>query len=243
MKHLITFALMAMSIVVVAQPKNDLQKENIQGKVKSIIEITCEKENNTTNKNICKKTLTRYNLKGNSIEEIIYNDDIEETKRTFHYDDKGQKTHNYLYKKNEIMEVVKYQFNKKNNLLEIIAYDNNNIQKRRSTHLYNKNGNEIEANLFSKNNSQIKIIYQYNHKNNIDKTLFYNIEENMVGEKSFKYDEKGNRIEEISSYHKKLSKTIHKWQYTYDSNNNWTKEILYKDQNPIQITERVIEYY
>lgn len=239
MKHLITFALMAMSIVVVAQPKNDLQKENIQGKVKSIIEITCEKENNTINKNICKKTLTRYNLKGNFTEEILYNDDIEEAKKIFHYDDRGQKTHSYLYKKNEIIEVVKYQFNKENNLLEVIVYDNKNNQKRKSTHLYDKKGNEIEVNLFSR----IKIIYQYNHKNNIDKTLFYDTNDNMIGEKSFKYDEKGNRIEEISSYHKKLSKIIHKWQYTYDSNNNWTKEILYKDQNPIQITERVIEYY
>ena len=29
----------------------------------------------------------------------------------------------------------------------------------------------------------------------------------------------------------------------YDKNNNWIQQVTYEDNKPIQITERIIEYY
>ena len=57
------------------------------------------------------------------------------------------------------------------------------------------------------------------------------------------YNEKGNKIEENwydsdgSLYEK------HTYKYEYDKNNNWTQRIQYKNTIPLNITERIIEYY
>ena len=34
-----------------------------------------------------------------------------------------------------------------------------------------------------------------------------------------------------------------KYTYEYDKNNNWIQEVEYVNNKPIQITERIIEYY
>ena len=33
------------------------------------------------------------------------------------------------------------------------------------------------------------------------------------------------------------------YKYEYDKNNNWIQQVTYEDNKPIQITERIIEYY
>ena len=35
----------------------------------------------------------------------------------------------------------------------------------------------------------------------------------------------------------------HTYKYEYDKNNNWTQRIQYKNTIPLNITERIIEYY
>ena len=36
---------------------------------------------------------------------------------------------------------------------------------------------------------------------------------------------------------------VQSFQYTYDNQNNWIKRVEFEDNEPINIHERVIEYY
>ena len=68
----------------------------------------------------------------------------------------------------------------------------------------------------------------------------------LINKNTYKYDSKGNKIEENGYYSdgSVLSKTAYK--YEYDSKDNWIKKTNFKIKNevekPYEITERVLEY-
>lgn len=239
MKKIGVFVFVFIHFVATSQ-KNDLQRENIQGKVKNIVEITCETPFQEKKSDI--KKHIKYNLDGNIIEEIFHHN-MRNAKIVYYYDDNGQKIKNYFYENDEIKEGNEYHFDKEKNLLEIILFDDMRNQKRKSVHQYDKKGNEIEVKLFSKDKLSKKITYEYDDKNNQKKAIFYNIEGDIIAEKTFKYDEKGNRIDEITSIQKDSSKIRYNFQYTYDKMDNWVKEELYQEGKLIQVTQREICYY
>ena len=60
---------------------------------------------------------------------------------------------------------------------------------------------------------------------------------------TYKYDEKGNIIEEKIYHSDGRFGNTYTYKYEYDKNNNWTQRIKYKNTIPRRITERIIEYY
>ena len=57
------------------------------------------------------------------------------------------------------------------------------------------------------------------------------------------YNEKGNKIEENDYDSDGRLDEKYTYKYEYDKNNNWTQQVQYFNNRPIQITERIIEYY
>ena len=113
-----------------------------------------------------------------------------------------------------------------------------------STIIYNEKRDKIEQNNYNSDSRlDSKTTYKYDEKgNNIEKNNYYS-DGSLNYKTTYKYDEKGNKIEENwydsdgSLYEK------HTYKYEYDKNNNWTQRIQYKNTIPLNITERIIEYY
>ena len=110
--------------------------------------------------------------------------------------------------------------------------------------IYNEKGNKIEDNSYdSDGNLSSKDTYEYDEKGNNIERNWYDSDGRLGYKLIYKYDEKGNNIEENwydsdgSLYEK------HTYKYEYDKNNNWTQRIQYKNTIPLNITERIIEYY
>ena len=110
--------------------------------------------------------------------------------------------------------------------------------------IYNEKGNKIEENYYNSNGSLIyKNTYKYDEKGNKIEEYHYDEDGKFNYKTTYKYDEKGNTIE-INNYNSdgRLD-SKYTYKYKYDKNNNWIQQVKYKNNKPIQITERIIEYY
>lgn len=107
--------------------------------------------------------------------------------------------------------------------------------------IYNEKGNKIEENYYNSNGSLIyKNTYKYDENGNKIEECHY--EDGSLDKKyTYEYDENGNKMEE-NWYNSDVS-LDKKYTYEYDKNNNWIQEVEYENNKPIQITERIIEYY
>lgn len=75
---------------------------------------------------------------------------------------------------------------------------------------------------------------------------FGNVEKDSLEDmRIFKYDEKGNKVEETFSgtFSNEPIKVNFTYKYEYDKTGNWIKRINYQDGVLGSITEREIEYY
>lgn len=246
MKHIITFALTAISVVATAQQKNDLQKENLHGNIKSVRETAYEVTYNDAGKLdkgeikefIFDNSLKKFNEQGNITEEIWYDfENIQDSKRTnTQYNAKGLPTEALIEEKDGSSIKVSLKYDEKGNLLEEIFHRKEGQEK--FSYKYDQKGNRIEHTAYD-----IKYSYQYNDKGQVIEENIHDEMDKISTKTIIKYDKKGNFIKKTAHYLDVSTKENYTYQYTYDQKGNWVKRIEYKDKNPIQITERVIEYY
>ena len=135
-------------------------------------------------------------------------------------------------------------YNEKGNKIEENYYNSNGSLIYKNTYKYDEKGNKIEENYYNSNGRLYsKTTYKYDEKGNKIEEYHYDEDGKFNYKYTYKYDEKGNKIEENwydsdgSLYEK------HTYKYEYDKNNNWTQRIQYKNTIPLNITERIIEYY
>ena len=203
-----------------SEKKNDLTEENLKGKVKSIKETTykaVDKFGQIEKGDVLNNYFNIYNEKGNKIEDNFYDSDGNlSSKDTYEYDEKG-------------------------NNIEKNNYDSDGSLNSKTTYKYDKKGNKIEDNSYDSDGSlNSKTTYKYDEKgNNIEKNN-YDSDGSLNSKTTYKYDEKGNMIEYNTDgrFGEKYT-----YKYEYDKNNNWIQQVTYEDNKPIQITERIIEYY
>ena len=77
--------------------------------------------------------------------------------------------------------------------------------------------------------------------NRIEMSL-YKADESLDLKTSYKYDENNNKIESFITKADR-SRDKYNFDYTYDTNGNWTIVVFYKNNIPQHITERTIEYF
>ena len=215
-----------------SEKKNDLTEENLKGKVKSITENTYE-------------AVDKFGQieKGDVLVDssAVYTDDG----HFKIYNKKGNKIEENIYDSNgKFVRKTTYKYDKKGNIIEEKSYYPDGSLIYKNTYKYDEKGNKIEDNSYdSDGRLHSKYTYKYDEKGNKIEENWYNSDGRLHSKYTYKYDEKGNNIEENwydsdgSLYEK------HTYKYEYDKNNNWTQRIQYKNTIPLNITERIIEYY
>lgn len=177
--------------------------------------------NDYLGKKLNQKTIFIYDENGNEVEEAIYDSkDNLKNKWTKKYDAKGNLVESIHYFANgKIDSKTIYKNDTKNNVIEEIITDSNNSLLSEEYSKYDIDGNKIEVkmNVPSYGGMKVKTVY--------------------------KYDNRGNIVEQInnSSMGGKKKRGINKFEY--DKNNNWIKTIYFDRNKPFGMIERIIEYY
>ena len=102
----------------------------------------------------------------------------------------------------------------------------------------------LEENYYSGNLTYFtfKTTYKYDSKGNRIEKNDYNLDSKWT----YKYDSKGNEIE-WNYYYSGSLESKYTSKYEHDSKGNWVKKTQFEIRNeieiPINITERVLEYY
>ena len=192
--------------------------------MKKIILATLSASCNQSEK---KNDLTEENLKGKvkSIKETTY-----KAVDKFGQIEKGDVLNNYFN-----------IYNEKGNKIEDNFYDSDGNLSSKDTYEYDEKGNNIEKNNYDSDGSlNSKTTYKYDKKGNKIEDNSYDSDGSLNSKTTYKYDEKGNMIEYNTDgrFGEKYT-----YKYEYDKNNNWIQQVTYEDNKPIQITERIIEYY
>lgn len=221
---IVTFSFLIGSCSI-GKKENDWTELKLNGKVKSIKEISYEavyrfgeiakgKKKGIPNSYINDKYLL-FNQKGNKIEEIEYKSDGSiKSKRLYNYDDK-----NYLIGKNSNksdgsnFSKSTYTYNEKGKLIENIT---DSLDFRTKTIFkYDNRNNLIDKSWYSKNGSLSgKYTYKYNTKDYKTEKNSYSREGNLKSNKKYKYDSKNNLVEE-NKYDSKGSHS-RRTRYTYN---------------------------
>jgi hypothetical protein len=268
--------------------KTDLVKENLNGKVKTVIELEYEVtlEAGTINKLfLSNKCTNKYNENGNLIEQLCENENISiggismgmsyfNFKLTLKYDENDDLVEEIYIRDydgdNNSNTSTKYKHDEYGNKTALTTSLINDSMLYKMIYKYDENGNEIEKSRYKPDgqlNSKTILKYdtfgnpiecyflQENGKYTIEKHAFnydssgkriesqiYNSEDNLIFKE--KYDNNGNLTEYV--YYKIDGSVLDKYNYVYqeyDDKGNWTYKIWIKNDKPINIIERVIEYY
>jgi hypothetical protein len=238
--------------------KNDLEVDNLHGKVKSIrlysYNVYDERQLSIDNKNDKYfKLYVSYNKDGftTTIAESI---NITSGKRKeYKYDSNGCKIEMIIYRADSVIDYRDiYKYNKDGNLIESDYYSADDTIPSKTIYKYDK-GNLIEVDdldpdgtLFGKtiyNPPFDKKTFKYDNKNILIEVCDYDLEGSLSGKFIYKYDAKGNKIEDSWVDHKDIVKDVYTYNYEFDKNDNWIKVTRIYNGKSKFIQERVIEYY
>ena len=176
--------------------------------------------------------------------EIIQLDSILGT-YIYTYDQNGNMVGENDYRKRDIPEeLIKRTFDD-NNLLkkeEFIKYLGNDTLYSQNLFFYNKNGNLIKTKMQVENDS----IYTEVTNKYFDNGKIMESHSIPSGNKNpliitQKFNENGNGIE----YSRKSKDVNEIWtfKYKYDSKKNWVEKSIFKNNKPLRIVKRKIQYY
>ena len=199
-----------------AQLKNDLERQNLKGEIKSVT----EKEYNATGDSLMWKSISNYNDTGNQVDFYTYSpDNTLLSKSIFNYNDSGRLVDIKRYKADGTLNVrTTCRYDMKGNMVEENNYDNQNILFMTAKSRYDMKGNRVVKDCMN----EYGILYL--------KTNYQN-------------DKHGREIEakEYDSHHGLKFTTSYDYE-SMDKNGNWRKRTTYKNDDPHTITIREFEY-
>ena len=147
----------------------------------------------------------------------------------------------YVIASEEIYRKDKYLYNKDGNMTEMTSYNANGELGSNSKYKYDEDGNKTEWKYYD-GELATKYKYQYDEDGNEMEKSCYRISDGRLSLKfNYQYDEDGNMIGNSSYGYP--SDWNYTYQYEFDKLNNWIVRTRYEDGNPLEITEREIEYY
>jgi YD repeat-containing protein len=212
-------SLFLFSFIDGTKKKSDLETDHIHGKVKSIhvYDFTRPGQQHmdldplTISLNDTGKHSTlNYNLNGNLIENI--NSD-------------GKKIESYTY-------------DNSGNRVQSKVFNTKDYTNQESFYLYDVKGNMIENKMLTikRDTPVTKKIYKYDDKNNLKEMDLYS-KNKYMNKWLFKYDEKGNELEE--SKFDSSNAFVEKWIFEYNAFGNKNEMALYTDS----LIERFVYSY
>lgn len=216
------------------------------------------------------KTVYQYDAEGNKIEEQEYDGDNQPAIKTvYQYDnrgnctgytelfpDGGQNKREYVYdEQNNRIEEYRYDEEGEIVVKRIFEYDAQNRLIREGDELnqryvgrhnfeeyqYDENGNQIERLLLKESGEHYqKIEFTYDQENRLTQECWYDELNQILLEKIWRYDAKGN----LSQYNVKNPKAeTEEIRYRYDDRGNSIEQIVEVDGRPQHILRNEIVYY
>jgi YD repeat-containing protein len=206
---------------------NDLQRENLQGKVKSV--------------------KSKYY---DPSYEIMKGEEVEErTKAPFYvtsitYDKQGNRVEYIGYPEGELKLTVKtkYSHSDDGKTSEASFYNETGTFISRTVERYNEQGHKIEGISYNSNGKvTVRITTKSTQDGNAVEYITEDFEQSSKRRSTRKYDKEGNLIEER---HWGKDGFITTFKYDdEDYGGNYLKEIVYHDGNVTRIIKKEIEYY
>ncbi len=270
---LITTSILFLSCNNSSEVKNDLEKQNLNGRVKSITENSYRavekfgeivKGEKLVDKIFNKENrLTTFNEKGYETESLVgfwpakfkYNENnqkIEEnwydsdTKIFYKYNDKGFIVESNNYYKKGLVQKVKIVCDEEGNEIERNSYDTNGKLDYKQKNTF-KDGKLIETKEYDGDGTlSSSTKRKYDENGNETENIIYDSYGEVSLKSTCKYDENNQIIEAINITNNAFNKSQTKNKYIYrklDANKNWTESIQFENDAPKLIIERIIEYY
>jgi len=258
---------------MVEKAKNDLQRANLKGSVKSATWYTYKgviKMGLPEKDSLQLKSISEFDSKGNKTVESSYKADGSLIyKWTYTHDEHGNET-SYTAENKRGITTTKYSYKLdstgKVSEMYIFKSDGSLVSKNRRK--YDDKGNEIESDSYDNSGPQgAKSTFVYDDKGNLTVSTNYNSSGVIEVRTIFSsYDANGSFNEEtfkspIFNYHHLYKhddkgnmtemKVLNKdgsvvdftYQYEYDKMGNWTKKIVYNNDKLQSILEQEIQYY
>ncbi|MDC0339067.1 hypothetical protein OAN33_05975 [Flavobacteriales bacterium] len=190
----------------------------------------------------------KYDDNGNQIEENYYNSDgVLSSKDTYKYDVNGNHNEGESYNSDGgLISKYLYKHDEDGNIIEEIDFDSNGILEYKTIFKYDDKGNPIEENNYKSDGSLVsKNTYKYDDKGNQIEENVFNSDGSLYYKSTSKYHSNGDKIEmDTESYRDEITERYtFTYEYTYDSEGNWIKQIGLVDGKPEILIERDIEYY
>jgi hypothetical protein len=187
----------------------------------------------------------KYDSKFNNTEESCYwADGTLKWREAFSYDKKGNLEEVTDYKLNGRFESrFTYKYDDKDNVIEENEYNSDtSTRHKRITSRYAANGAVVETNRFNEDGILVFTLKLDREGVKLTNTT-YNADGSFKGLTTKTYDERGNEILEDRFFANEMLNVKFSHTYEYDKEGNWTRKITHKDEIPMEVTDRKIEYY
>lgn len=138
-----------------------------------------------------------------------------------------------------------YTYDASGNCIEELSQSEFLITLGKVTHTYDRRGNRLSSRFFTGAGELIFATEnEYNNSGQIIKTRQFDQNNVLVSETTYTHDNRGSIISEKSFYSQDIEDGDNiSYKYKYDGAGNWTQRIKYIDENAVDMTERMIEYY
>jgi len=227
--------------------KNDLEKENLKGNVKSLREASFNAVDNFSE--ITKgdrggagwfgpyEYYNKYNNKGFLTESVAkyFDGDSLILQEVCKYDDKGHEIEQYHSNSDGESGKETSKYDDIGNIIELNRYyPVDSLEASwKYTYKFDDKGNIIEENTYTNGSAEGRLVtYKYDEKDNLIEAKVYTTDSILHWKTTFKYDDKGNKIEKnMYSYDGSLSgKEIYKYDdrgHRIETSNSYQDGILH----------------
>ncbi|PIZ07256.1 MAG: hypothetical protein COY56_10145 [Flavobacteriaceae bacterium CG_4_10_14_0_8_um_filter_34_31] len=177
---------------------------------------------------------------------IIQNDTILTT-YVVEYDQKNNVIAEKQFKnQNNLVKLIDREFNPKNLKVreQIVEYSSWDTLRYQNEFIYDKNQNLILGKYNIENDSNFNTVKNTYYKNGkLKESISEFGESDYLLIQNQKFNENGDLIVQAVNTSDGKTKDIWEYKLKYDTNNNWIEKIEYKNNEPLRIVKREIEYY
>lgn len=151
--------------------------------------------------------------------------------------------YNSYHSNGTLITKIMYESDSLGREIEQITYDFAGKVTSKCTFEYDANGNQTEINFFNEDGKlNTKVINIFDEKNNLlEKSILQ--KNKIISSSVYKYDNKGNEIEEIKNQKSPPLKITKTSSYEFDSNGNWITRTNYSNSVVNSILVREFRYY
>lgn len=269
------FSVILCSFLLPSYAQNNWKDLELKGKVKSVkYEETYRYKKNGVAFTPWEKTYTRtytFDNTGRYLEfeerkadgtsgyRIKYNNKLREKLIEQNYFDKDDKAtiskHVLLDEKGRVQELKEmtnagqhdrsyiYSYDERGNLLTMTGKKADGTITSKYNWVYDDKNQKTELKLETPGYANSYQSYRYDSKGNQVEEILYDGKKEITFRFERVYDDKGNKVEE-SKFKGAVFRDKVTWKYEYDKKGNWTKKTQYTaDGEDFQVQERVIVYY